>query len=127
MSTVKKPPPNLLSEADKIAFDAYVQKWQGKLSLADWRFVRSLKKTKELAQIQMWHKDRLASYRIGSDFGSAPVTPASLEATALHEVLHTFVAELVNQISYGITGEVLDSAEHRVVNTLTTLLLKDNA
>ena len=115
--------PNPLTEDDKRAFDGYVKVWQERLGLIDWRIERSKKSTKNMSEVVIYHPNRLANYRIGDDFGATSVTPESLEATALHEVLHVLICELVNQQAYGIDGAVLQSAEHRVVHVLEKLLM----
>lgn len=124
-ATQKNPPPNPVSEADKDSFTVFVKSWQQRLGLNDWRIERSLRKTKNMAEVKIEHLHRLATYRIGEHFGGSPVNAKTLEATALHELLHVLLAELVNQVEYGIEGEALESAEHRVINTLEKLLLKD--
>lgn len=120
-----KAPPNVLNTEQSAAFDAAIAKWQLLLGLSDWRIERGRKsaKTRNMAEISISHAARLAVYRTG-DFGSAEITPLSIESTALHEVLHVFLAEVKNHIEYGITDvDAIDSAEHRVVNLLEKLLL----
>lgn len=112
-----------LTPAEHDLFDAFVEKWQDRLGLKDWRIERSTKPTRYMADVTIEHSSRLAHYRLGP-FGAAPVTPESIEATALHELLHVLLAELVNQVDYGITGTVLESAEHRVVHVLEKLLMR---
>jgi len=105
-------------------FDGYMAAWRERLGLHDWRIVRSRKKSKNMAEVVIHHADRLVSYKVGTDFGATPVTPLALEATALHEMLHVMLCELVNQTEYGITDQALQSAEHRVINALVNLVLK---
>jgi hypothetical protein len=119
----KAPPPNPMTEENKDAFDLYVRVWRERLGLIDWRVARSRKKTKNMAEVQCFHKDRLVSYRIGDDFGATPVTSKSIESTALHELLHVLLYELVNQSECGLEGDALSSAEHRVINALGHLLM----
>jgi hypothetical protein len=117
---------NLLTEEQKLAFDEAVRRWQTTLGMVDWRLERSKKATRNMAEVEIHHKDRLASYRIG-DFGAAQITSETIEATALHEVLHVMLCELVNSAEYGIEGEALESAEHRVINALEKTLLTRKA
>lgn len=124
-----KPPANPLSDADKEAFDLYLLAWQDRLGLQDWRVNRSKRKTASranMAETKVYHRNRLANIFLGTDMGGAPVTAETLESLALHELLHVFLAELVNQVEYGIEGSALDSAEHRVVHVLEKLLMKSS-
>lgn len=121
-----KPPANPLSDSDKEAFDLYLLAWQERLGLQDWRVNRSKRKTASkanMAETKVYHRNRLANIFLGTDMGGAPVDAHTLESLALHELLHVFLAELVNQIEYGIEGPALDSAEHRVVHVLEKLLM----
>lgn len=122
-----KLPEFALSDDDKAAFELYVMAWREKLGLQDWR-IRVAKKPAakaNMAEVKIFHKNRMGNVYLGKTFGvNTEVTPESLEATALHELLHIFLAELVNQIEYGVEGQVLDSAEHRVIHVLEQLLLK---
>lgn len=114
--------------ADK--FEAYVRKWQALLSLGEWRIKRSLKAPRKgvMAEIKKFdYEQRLASYQIGLHFGAEEVSDETLQATALHEVLHIFLHDLIELAKDEATPEdVLNSQEHRVINVLETLLLKDN-
>ena len=119
---ITKPAPNLLTADQHEAFDLYVKEWQERLGLLDWRIERTRKKTKNMAEVVMDHKSRMANYRVG-DFGATPVSPESIESTVVHELLHVLLYELVNQIEIGLTDVALESAEHRVVHVLEKLLL----
>lgn len=116
----KTPVTNELTAADCLTFDGYVAKWQSILNLADWRIERAAKRsTKNMAEVAFDDGARLASYQVGISFGSAPVTAASLESTALHEVLHVLLHDMLET-----EGAALEGAEHRVINILEKLLLK---
>lgn len=121
-----KPAPNLLTPDQHAEFDRSVVKWQGLLGLNDWRIERSKKKTRNMSEIQLFHPNRLAMYRVG-DWGATPITSATIEATALHECCHVLLGELKHSAHYGIEGEALDSAEHRIVHVLEKLLLRESA
>ena len=121
-----KRPPNLLTEEQQEAFSLYLKVWQERLGLQDWRIERSKKATRNMSEVEIFHPNRLALYRIG-DFGAETISELSMESTALHEVLHVLLCELVNQAAYGIEGKALESAEHRVVHVLEKLLLKADA
>lgn len=58
----------------------------------------------------------LATYRIGQHFGAAEVNGDSLNATALHELLHVLLRKFKMDQS--------EANEHEVINTLEKLLLK---
>jgi hypothetical protein len=114
------PVTNELSAADCLVFDGFVAKWQSILNLADWRIERAGKRSaKNMAEVVFDDGARLASYRVGVSFGDTPVTPASLESTALHEVLHVLLHDMLEA-----DGGALEGAEHRVINILEKLLLK---
>lgn len=120
MNTAKAVPANELTAADCQAFDEYVVKWQKILNLCDWRIERSSKRApKNMAEVTFDNGARLASYRVGLSFGSAKVTAASLESTALHEVLHVLLHDVLEA-----EPSALEGAEHRVINVLEKLLLK---
>lgn len=123
-------PVHTLSDADRVAFDGYLAKWQAKLGLQDWRIKRAAKPASKanMAEVKIFHKSRMANIYLGVDFGqNTPVSPASLESSAVHELIHVLLAELVNQIEYGIEGVALDSAEHRVIHVVEHLLLTKEA
>lgn len=120
---------NRPTRADARAFGRYVRKWQNLLNLRDWRVVprRSRATGGVMADVVRSLEDRLASYRLGDTFGSVAVTPHSLEATALHEMLHVLLHELVETArAPETTDERLMSAEHRVINVLERLLLPES-
>jgi len=110
-----------VTEADCEAFDGYVVKWQKLLNLSDWRIERSSRRAKKsMAEISFNAPARLASYRVGLNFG-CEVTPEMLEATALHELLHVLLFDLLV-----CEPAALEGVEHRVINVVEKLLLKGN-
>ena len=111
---------NELTADDCAAFDGYVVKWQKILNLCDWRIERAGRPAaKSMAEVCFDPGARLAVYKIGRSFGAAEVTPAALEETALHELLHVLLYDLTSGESSN-----LESAEHRVINVLEKLLIK---
>jgi hypothetical protein len=118
---------NELTPLDMDAFDVFMRSWQGKLGLDDWRIVRSLKKPRKGVMAEVLKRDlgqRLASYRVGMSFGATEVSPHSLEQTAVHELLHVLLFELIELAKDENTpAVVLESAEHRVINILERLLV----
>ena len=121
---MKKPQPNPVTPQGRDCFAMYVHKWQELLNLGDWRIEQSPKPAAKANMAEVDRLDlkaRLATYRIGSDFGGTPVTDMSIEQIACHEVLHVFLHELLEFARQG--GEDVDSAEHRVINSLVRVLV----
>lgn len=119
-----KQPLSPLTQEDKDYFDERVKHWQEVLGLNDWRIQRSKrKKTKAMAEVfQRDVHHRLATYGIGDDFGSTPVSKESLDSTALHEVAHIFLQGLIQAaIDHGQGNETL-AEEHRIIHILERLL-----
>jgi hypothetical protein len=116
-------PKRLLTDEENKHFDACIAEWQICLNLSDWRVERGSGIAKgAMASVVTNYGARLASYRTG-DWKGDPVTPDTIKATALHEMLHVLLAEvLCLKSSAGAEPELLESAEHRVVNTLEKLL-----
>jgi hypothetical protein len=121
-----KPPANPVSEEAAGKFAAYVSTWREVLSLGDWRIAVSEKRSsrKVMAEVVKFDlEQRSATIRLGKDFGAVPVTDENLKETALHEVLHVFLYELVmTAIEEGEDTNKVGSAEHRVINVLERLL-----
>jgi hypothetical protein len=119
--------PNIPTPQDVALFSKSVQKWQQVLSLGDWRIEKGIKPAKAaMASVEFNDIARLATYRLG-DFGAEKITPDSLDKTALHELLHVFLHDLVTvaQDPKSSQDEV-DMQEHRVVNLLENLLTRDS-
>jgi len=114
---------NTPSADQALMFDQFVQKWQATLSLGDWRIERGIRPAKNaMATVEFNDGARLAVYRLG-DFGAEKITPESLEKTALHELLHILLHDLINVAAdHRSTDEQLESAEHRVINVLERVL-----
>lgn len=114
---------NTPSAEQALMFDRAVQKWQTALSLGDWRIERGNKPAKNaMASVEFNPCARLAVYRLG-DFGAEDITPQSLERTALHELLHILLHDLIDVASDPrTTDDQLESAEHRVINVLERVL-----
>ena len=115
--------PNKPNEQQAKQFDEFVRHWQRLLNLQDWRIERGIKPARgAMASIECDSAARLAIYRLG-DFGAEAITPSSLSNTALHEVLHIFLYELISAAQdQKSTPEQLESAEHRVINVLERVL-----
>jgi hypothetical protein len=121
MTTKKKAePPNPVTPQGKDCFSMYVLHWQDKLSLGDWRIEVSDKPANKANMAEINRFDlpaRLATYRIGADFGSTPVTDMSIEQIACHEVWHVRLHELIEVCrNPASTEDQIASAEHAVIH-----------
>ena len=117
---------NTPSADEALLFDQFVQKWQTTLSIGDWRIERGQKPAKNaMASVEFNDGARLATYRLG-DFGAEAITPQSLERTALHELLHVLLHDLIEVASDPRTsGEQVEAAEHRIINLLERVLTSE--
>ena len=108
-------------------FAQSVRKWQQVLSLGDWRIEKGSKAAKAaMASVEFNSSARLATYRLG-DFGAEKITPDSLDRTALHELLHIFLHDLMCVATDPKSSdEDIEMQEHRVINLLENLLTKDS-
>ncbi len=108
-------------------FAQSVRKWQQVLSLGDWRIEKGIKPAKgAMASVEFTPAARLAVYRLG-DFGAEKITPDSLDRTALHELLHIFLHDLMCVATDPKSSdEEIEMQEHRVINLLENLLSKDS-
>ena len=116
---------NIPTPEDAKLFAQSVRKWQQVLSLGDWRIERGSKPAKEaMASVEFNQTARLATYRLG-DFGAEKITPDSLDKTALHELLHIFLHDLMcTATDPKSSDEDIEMQEHRVINLLENLLSK---
>lgn len=119
--------PNIPTPQDVALFAQSVKKWQQVLSLGDWRIEKGIKPAKEaMASVEFNQAARLATYRLG-DFGAEKITPESLDKTALHELLHVFLHDLMcTATDPKSSDEEIEMQEHRVINLLENLLSKDS-
>ena len=119
--------PNIPTPEDAKLFAQSVRKWQQVLSLGDWRIEKGSKPAKEaMASVEFNQTARLATYRLG-DFGAEKITPDSLDRTALHELLHIFLYDLLCVATDPKSSdEEIEMQEHRVINLLEQLLSKDS-
>jgi len=108
-------------------FAKSVKKWQQVLSLGDWRIEKGTKPAKQaMASVEFNESARLAVYRLG-DFGAEKITQESLDKTALHELLHIFLHDLMMVATDPKSSdEDIEMQEHRVINLLENLLTKDS-
>ena len=122
----KPPPQNPVLPEQRELFDLFVKKWQGLLNLSDWRLIKKGGKTKYMAEmVLMETKHKLATYRLGHDFGETPVNAKSLESTAIHELLHLRLHELTEiAISELMYSDAVLAVEHSVITVLENLLME---
>ena len=118
---------NIPTQQDVELFAQSVKKWQQVLSLGDWRIEKGSKPAKEaMASVEFNQTARLATYRLG-DFGAEKITSESLDKTALHELLHVFLHDLMCVATDPKSSdEEIEMQEHRVINLLENLLSKDS-
>jgi len=118
---------NIPTTQDAEIFHRSILKWKDILSLGDWRIEKGVKPAKQaMASVEFNDTARLAVYRLG-DFGAEKITPESLEKTALHELLHVFLHDLMMVATDPKSSEEdIEMQEHRVINLLETLLTKDS-
>ena len=119
--------PNIPTPEHAQLFALSVRKWQQVLSLGDWRIEKGSKPAKQaMASVEFTPNARLAVYRIG-DFGAEKITPESIDRTALHELLHIFLHDLmvVSQDPKSSDDEI-EMQEHRVINLLENLLFRNS-
>jgi len=118
---------NIPTPEDSALFAQSVRKWQQVLNLGDWRIEKGLKPAKNaMASVEFNEGARLATYRLG-DFGAEKITPESLDQTALHELLHVFLHDLVTVAQDPKSSQdEIEAQEHRVVNLLEKILFKDS-
>jgi hypothetical protein len=118
---------NIPTPEDAQLFAQSVRKWQQILSLCDWRIEKGMKPAKQaMASVEFNQTARLATYRLG-DFGAEKITPESLDKTALHELLHVFLHDLMCVATDPKSSdEEIEMQEHRVINLLEQLLSKDS-
>ena len=119
--------PNIPNQQDAELFAKSVKKWQQVLSLGDWRIEKGTKPAKQaMASVEFNESARLAIYRLG-DFGAEKITPESLDKTALHELLHIFLHDLMTiATDPKSSDEDIEMQEHRVINLLENLIFKDS-
>ena len=119
--------PNIPTPQDVVHFAHCVKKWQQVLSLGDWRIEKGSKPAKAaMASVEFNSAARLATYRLG-DFGAEKITPESLDQTALHELLHVFLHDLMTVAQDPKSSEdEIEMQEHRVINLLEKLLSRDS-
>ena len=113
-----------LTRSETIAFGKLMHEWQEKLNLKDWRIAKIRGKADAMCEVHITYEDRLAAWRLG-DWADESRDHHELSTTACHELLHVLLAELsaLATSDAQATTEQVDAAEHRIINTLTRLLV----
>lgn len=116
---------HVLTDADVERFWEALSKWQAKLGLLDWRIVRSPRRAKN-AMAEMVNPSwvqRQVTCRVGLNWKSCQPTPANIEATAVHELLHVMLKPLIELARNDASEDDLMNAQHAVINVLERLLV----
>ena len=118
---------NIPTPEDAKLFALSVKKWQQVLSLGDWRIEKGSKPAKQaMASVEFNAAARLAVYRLG-DWGAEKITPLSIDRTALHELLHIFLHDLMTVAQDPrASDDDREMQEHRVINLLENLLFRNS-
>ena len=118
---------NIPTPEDAQLFAQSVKKWQQVLNLSDWRIEKGSKPAKQaMASVEFTPNARLATYRLG-DFGAEKITLESLDQTALHELLHIFLHDLMTVAQDPKSSQdEIEMQEHRVINLLENLLFRNS-
>lgn len=113
-----------LNRSEAIAFGKLMREWQEKLNLRDWRVSKIRGNADAMCEVHITYEDRLAAWRLG-DWAGESRGLHELTTTACHEMLHVLLAELsaLATSDETATTEQVDAAEHRIINTLTNLLV----
>lgn len=121
-----KAPANPVTPEDAELFSDRVRHWQHVLGMHDWRIAVQARRSsrKVMAEVAKFDlEQRSAAIRLGKDWSGEAVTPDALDQTALHEVLHIFLHELIETAKVpDQPDDAITSVEHRCINILEQLL-----
>jgi hypothetical protein len=114
---------NALNDEQKQLFRQTVEDYVTLLNMRDWRVNVSDKPATKgcMADCQTSLEDRLVVIRIGADWGNENVTNQMVTETAVHELLHAFLAPLL-AAAQARDMATMQSAEHSVITVLERLL-----
>lgn len=120
---------HVVTDADAVEYERHMREWQKKLGLSGWRIVHSpIPAKKAMAEMDKFDwRQRQVTARLGREWLSSPVTPVTLEQTAVHELLHLLLFPLAQAAGSGtaMPDDEVASLEHSIINTLETLLVPD--
>lgn len=115
MAKIKNTP----NAEQRTKFNEFLEYWQLKLGLLDWRIVLIEKPAiAAMASVSFYDEDRMAVVRLG-DFGADTIDDTTLSTTACHELLHV----LLHDLATGNADKDSYTREHRVINVLERLLI----
>lgn len=98
--------------------------WIELLHLKEWRIKFTRKRpVANLADVEIFPSERLATISIGRDWGSHPPDENELEDTVIHELLHIKLYDLAEAAEKASPDSVL-ALEHAVIIPLAQTLLK---
>lgn len=117
---------NPTNDEHRQIFENELKYWQNKLGMQDWRIVLSKIPDKHnMASVTRDLASRLAAVKFGVAFGAEELSEKNISSTALHELLHVFLWELITICKKpDLTAEELYSAEHRIIHILENLLIE---
>jgi hypothetical protein len=123
----KKPidPECVVTDAHRDQFAACVEYWRDTLGLHDWRInvSKDRAKTKVMAEVYKFDlEQRMATIKIGTDFGKNAVTERELSDLAFHEVFHIFLYEYKQFCRDDNSEEDILSVEHRIINVMERII-----
>ena len=109
-------------------FAAYLRKWQARLGMQNWRIHLSRYHTRAAADTETFFEDKMASIRLGRDWGSMEPTDHMLSSVALHELMHVRFEAF--HAAYRIKDpdkrwSAIMAAEHDIINTCVWLTHPD--
>ena len=107
----------------KALFIHCVEQYANILNLRDWRIEVSNKSAAKgcMADVDVQPDDRLATIRIGKDWGPKEITDKVIRETACHEVLHIFLRPLIDA-ACSRDQSAIDGIEHSTIVLLEKLL-----
>lgn len=116
-----------MTPEDRELFGEYLNHWQARLGLKDWRIAFDSKPASRgvMAEVAKFDLEaRTAKIRLGQskDWGKEPITPENLSKTALHELLHVLLHEPLELARNPDLDAQMRSAEHRVINILEQVI-----
>ena len=114
---------NSLTEEQIALFKQTVEDYATLLNMRDWRVSVSDKPATKgcMADCSTSLEDRLVVIRIGADWGNEKVTNQMVTETAVHELLHAFLAPVL-AAAQARDMATMQSAEHSVITVLERLL-----
>lgn len=119
-----------LTKQDVRQFWKLVKEWQGILSLADWDIAQETELVCDddpatLADVASFPDYKSACLTLYQTWDETPITPKNLRGTAIHELLHVLLSELMELAgSREVTKKQLADAEHRVIRALIRAFLR---